>query len=157
MKFISGSQIVQNILTLFAFCFILMNFLFDIFYMKLYKIETFNFPLIVSIYLSMQIDFLVIAFSILILKFVVLSKTILRKFLEHKVWIPSSRSFQMITLLQIPLIYFVLFNVNHSIKFTLLRVIFLSLSMILFTYTVSLFMMIFISIPIKVGIKRLFK
>ena len=57
----------------------------------------------------------------------------------------------------IGLIYFVLFNVNHSIKFTLLRVIFLSLSMILFTYTVSLFMMIFISIPIKVGIKRLFK
>ena len=158
MRFISASNTAQNLITVISFCLLILSLCLDLFYLKLYDAESFKkFKTSDKIYLSIQLDLLVVSLSMILFKFVIFTKTILKKFLEHKIWILSSRSFQMITLLQVPLIYFVIYNVNYSIKFTLVRALFLSCSMIMFTYTVSFLLMIFISVPIKVGIKRLIK
>jgi hypothetical protein len=130
----------------------------DVFYFKLYQIEFFSdLDLSAKIYVSLEIDLLIISFSLLLFKFVVLNKTIIASFLEHKAWIPISRSFSVIIYLQVPLIYFVVLNVNSAMKFSLVRVLLLCFSMVLFVYIVALLTMIFVSVPLKVGIKKMFK
>ncbi len=158
MRFISKSTLVQNLFTILAISLILMTAFLDVFYFKLYQIESFSeLDLSAKIYVSLEIDLLILSFSLLLFKFVVLNKTIVASFLEHRVWIPISRSFSLIIYIQVPLIYFVVLNVSSAMKFSLVRVFFLSFSMILFVYSVALFTMVFISVPLKVGIKKMFK
>jgi hypothetical protein len=158
MRQISKSSVIQNILTLIAFCLIALTVILDLFYFRLFEIKSFSkLGVKEKVYLSLEIDILLISMSILFFKFVVLKKTIIKRFFEHSIWIPLSRSFNMIVLLQIPLIYFVSLNVNFSMKFSLVRVVFLCFSMILFIYSIAFLIMIFVAMPLKVLFKKVFK